>query len=474
MHVESAMARFLERRGARVFEAAGTLWGHYRGPFYVSLPYHSAIDPEPAEVRELMWKHRIPSLRFPSAKGAGLAGGFYVASPADYSLDRLPRRTRAEIRHGLDACDIRPVDPGELLSEGLALNLDTMRRQRRFDAEFGAPERWKQFVAAVRDTPEVYAYGAYVDGRLAAYVVGCREGDWLHLLYKMTRNEYRGLSLSYALDHWLMMRTAADPSIRTVANSFLSVLPNPGLDRYKRHTGFSEAPCRMAVYFHPAFAGLATSRAVVSGARRAWQAWPQSSRLELAAKLFEGARTTMTNPIAVSAQATFDPCQHTGCFQYSRLSRPFIIYLLRTGIRRIRAEGLMPTLRMALNIIRYRRLSPPVAKPMARTPIELEALNLQPGDRVRVKSADAIRATLDPQGKHRGMSFVPVEMLTHCGQEYQVHKRVGTIFLEESRQNRKLKNTVLLSGVQCQGIGLDCDRSCYLFWREAWLEKVEN
>ena len=72
------------------------------------------------------------------------------------------------------------------------------------------------------------------------------------------------------------------------------------------------------------------------------------------------------------------------------------------------------------------------------------------------------------------MAFVPVEMLVHCGRQYRVLKRVEKIFLEESRQNRKLKNTVLLEGVQCQGIGLDCDRSCFLFWREAWLKKIDQ
>jgi len=90
-----------------------------------------------------------------------------------------------------------------------------------------------------------------------------------------------------------------------------------------------------------------------------------------------------------------------------------------------------------------------------------------------VRSEEEIKAGLDSKNKHRGMAFVPTEMLVHCGQRYRVLRRVEKVFLEESRQNRTLKNTVLLEGVHCKGNGLDCDRYCFLFWREAWLKKVE-
>jgi hypothetical protein len=37
-----------------------------------------------------------------------------------------------------------------------------------------------------------------------------------------------------------------------------------------------------------------------------------------------------------------------------------------------------------------------------------------------------------------------------------------------------MKNTVLLDGAICDGWGGKCDRSCFFFWREAWLRRVES
>jgi hypothetical protein len=181
-------------------------------------------------------------------------------------------------------------------------------------------------------------------------------------------------------------------------------------------------------------------------------------------------------PILTQGSGAGDPCQHTGCLSYSRTWRPYPVFMARVAVAFLRREGLVAAARKAVEVAAARlRSAPAEKKPAIPRPYEPdEMLGLQPGDWVEVKSEAEIRATLDGGGKHRGMAFVPAEMLIHCGRRYRVYKRVEKIFLEESRQNRKLKNTVLLDGVQCQGIGLECDRCCYLFWREAWLKKADQ
>jgi hypothetical protein len=48
---------------------------------------------------------------------------------------------------------------------------------------------------------------------------------------------------------------------------------------------------------------------------------------------------------------------------------------------------------------------------------------------------------------------------------------VERIMLESSGQLRQVENTVLLEGVMCRDL-YDCDRSCFHFWREAWLRRM--
>ncbi len=103
-----------------------------------------------------------------------------------------------------------------------------------------------------------------------------------------------------------------------------------------------------------------------------------------------------------------------------------------------------------------------------------EVLDLQPGEYVQVRSLDEIRATLDENGKYKGLLFMP-EMEDFCGKKCRVFKKVRSITLESNGEVRILKSpTVFLEGVYCDGKRHHgCDRSCLLFWREAWLKRTD-
>jgi len=96
-------------------------------------------------------------------------------------------------------------------------------------------------------------------------------------------------------------------------------------------------------------------------------------------------------------------------------------------------------------------------------------LDLKPGEWVRVRSEPEILATLDRCHQLSGLAWMDM-MRKCCGKEFRVYKRVNKIVLESTGEIRKLKNTVLLEGAICNGI-YGCDRSCFFFWKEAWLQR---
>ena len=103
-----------------------------------------------------------------------------------------------------------------------------------------------------------------------------------------------------------------------------------------------------------------------------------------------------------------------------------------------------------------------------------EVLGLKPGELIEVKSVDKILATLGPDRKHKGLLWM-TGMRKYCCKRYRVLKRVENILLESNGDSRKMKNTVILEGVICDGSEFgSCDRSCFHFWREAWLKRVEE
>jgi len=103
-----------------------------------------------------------------------------------------------------------------------------------------------------------------------------------------------------------------------------------------------------------------------------------------------------------------------------------------------------------------------------------DALNLQPGELVRVKSKKEITSTLDRRGRNRGLAFT-VEMVPFCGGTFRVLGRVENVVHEPSRRLLHLANTVVLENVVCDGCHIlrgGCARANYLYWREIWLERV--
>lgn len=105
-------------------------------------------------------------------------------------------------------------------------------------------------------------------------------------------------------------------------------------------------------------------------------------------------------------------------------------------------------------------------------PQVVDAPHLQAGDLVRVKSREEIEATLGHFKELKGLVFMD-GMWLYCNTQQRVFKRLGRFVDERELQVRKANGIVLLEGLMCTGTGGfgACDRSCFYFWREEWLEK---
>ena len=102
-----------------------------------------------------------------------------------------------------------------------------------------------------------------------------------------------------------------------------------------------------------------------------------------------------------------------------------------------------------------------------------DALDLQPGELVRIRSKQEIVRTLDVSNSNRGLAFDP-EMLWYSGREARVLRRVERIVDERTGRLLRLKRPcIVLEDVTCRGeYHRCCPRADYPFWREIWLERV--
>ena len=151
------------------------------------------------------------------------------------------------------------------------------------------------------------------------------------------------------------------------------------------------------------------------------------------------------------------------------------------AIKTVIADPLV--LKRKLESMAAARRTPPESAPLTPAPQTAAhaewILNLKPGERVRVKSLQEIKATLDEDNRCERMAYLPATMNKFCGGTYTVRKRIGRFFDEREWRLMKLKNVVILDGVHCEpplnaeGGPAGCDRTCFLFWKEAWLERAE-
>jgi len=112
----------------------------------------------------------------------------------------------------------------------------------------------------------------------------------------------------------------------------------------------------------------------------------------------------------------------------------------------------------------------------AGQPTPAEALALQPGELVEVKSHDEILATLTEAGVNRGMRF-DKEMTVFCGERYRVKQRVDRLINEQTGRMMDMKTPCIqLEGVFCQAHysenRLGCPRALPSYWREIWLRRA--
>lgn len=96
------------------------------------------------------------------------------------------------------------------------------------------------------------------------------------------------------------------------------------------------------------------------------------------------------------------------------------------------------------------------------------------GERVRIKSLEEIRKTLDSTGCVDGLPFMP-EMAKYCGGVGRIFRSVDKIYdYGGAKDLRRMRNAVLLTGLRCDGSAHDgCQAHCYLIWKTVWLMRLD-
>ncbi len=286
----SPLARFFELRGRRIVHGCGALWYSVPGGFLMSLPYEGMLDPDPAELREMICAAGARGARFASLRWNGLPSGLYLLKRGPYSLETIHIKHRPRVRQGLKSLEIRPADKKELLEQGLDVNRSTMVRQGRFDPEFGHERSWRRLVEAAFACPEVSVPAAFAGKRLSAYMITCRENGLLHILHQMSRGDDLNLYPNHALTYFVSLQAVEDRSLEAVCYGCVSLISGEGLHEYKVRFGYGVESHQSVIQLHPALNKIINNAGARSAVRLLRRLRPGMQTLETIETVLEAAR----------------------------------------------------------------------------------------------------------------------------------------------------------------------------------------
>ena len=169
----------------------------------------------------------------------------------------------------------------------------------------------------------------------------------------------------------------------------------------------------------------------------------------------------------------------------TKLAKPCQLYGLETMAIPLRRRDIVWQLRKRVKRMTQRRWNYVVniiSQIVSKNPVAADCdidpgtnhTQLNPGDIVRVRSREEIKQSLSPWNELRGCGFMD-EMFQYCNTRQRVLKKVEKFLDERDYLVKKTSGIIILENVICGGTKAfgPCDRSCFYFWREEWLEKVE-
>jgi hypothetical protein len=245
------VAEWFRRQGHRVIRTPSSWWYEASARVYQAFPFHWSIRPGDGELEELLRAEHAIALRCTTPLDApeGRVSYHVVCDDREYDLHRLDARARNAVRNGMQRARIEPVPLDRMAEEGWQLEVDTCSRQGR-DVPLSR-EAWRRRYLAAAGLPGFEAWGALIDGKLAASLLCVRVDDWWEVLGQQSLSEYLPARVNNAVTYVFTQSMVQRPGVRAVFYTLQSLDAPPTVDQFKFHMGYTPRPVRQRVALHP-------------------------------------------------------------------------------------------------------------------------------------------------------------------------------------------------------------------------------
>lgn len=513
MNVDN-FSEWLRRQGHTIYHTESSYW-YDAGPRTLqAFPFHWVIQPSEAELRKLMLARGILSLRYstPLQAPKGKAS-YHIELLNPYTLDMLNSKARNGVKKGQASFQVEQIPFARLADEGWLLQRDTIERQDRLSSM--NQETWRRICMAAENIPGFEAWAAIANGELAGALFTARIDDVFCVPYALSRTKYMREHVNNVLFFNTCTNLLSRADVRKIFFTVQSLDAPESVDEFKFRMSFTAKPVRQRVVLHPFLTPLATTPgynlfkqlgtrypssnvvAKTEGMVRFYrlgqlplteQVWPEcvvdyKSQAVANAPKEQETKTALAGRVGSNGKGSLthiDGCQIPG---YQRVAEGEVEEGSRSPVRRLKRTFAQPwnyvvkpqLKRFIRQLYAWNTRNQPQFNAVPVTGSPIQPAPLQAKDQVRVRTREEIEATLDPFKELKGCAFLD-SMWQYCGTTQRVLQPVERFLDERDYKVKKSRGVVLLEGSLCYGTPVfgRCDRACHLFWREEWLEKIEE
>jgi len=237
----SQFADFWRIQGHRVIETASCFWYNAQLLSFLSLPYHRTIWPAASELGQVFRRGPAAVVRFFIDDPGQGDQGLFVRTERDYDFSSLEKKARNQTRRGLEKCAVEQLDFAYVAREGHAINTDTFVRQGRAANTF-TETQWHRYCQAAAATPDLEAWGAFVEGQLAAFMVTALVEDCYNILHQASRTSTLASYPNNALTFTVTSRELSRTEVGFISYGLKSLEDTSSLDHFKLQMGYRLQP----------------------------------------------------------------------------------------------------------------------------------------------------------------------------------------------------------------------------------------
>jgi len=243
------MGEFYQRLGHKVVLSENACWYEVQPRIFHCIPNYKQVKPTDAEITELMQKYNLRALRYPTELGEyGFVSNIAVNTNPDYDLSCQHQKARNQTRRGLENCKVEEIGFDFLAEDGLALNQETAQRQG-FDNLYANPDYWQQYCEAASNSPGVSAWGAFVEDKLAAFLISVEVEDWAEWIVNHSSTALRNKCPNNALAFTAAQHFFQEKGCKGICYGLGSLEETQHLDHFKKRMGWTLEPIKQRLVF---------------------------------------------------------------------------------------------------------------------------------------------------------------------------------------------------------------------------------